>query len=211
MWTLQARKSRKSVLEPTFQGAKRFEELHVFVDGAARGNPGPAAIGVLVLTRQGREVASFGEAIGEATNNFAEYTALVHALRLLSVFEVDRLRIYTDSELMALQLRGEYRVKEKTLRSLYAQVMSMLGRYRDWRIEHVPRERNQEADRLANLALDQAGPPFSPRRRREAETGPGQESLFGVAEERPADEELPAAGGPEEPGGDEGGGRRGEE
>ncbi len=166
------------MIEPAFQGAKRFEELHVFVDGAARGNPGPAAIGVLVLTRQGRKVASFGEVIGEATNNFAEYTALVHALRLLSVFEVDRLRLYTDSELMALQLRGEYRVKEKTLSSLYAQVASMLGRYRDWDIEHVPRERNQEADRLANQALDQAGPrPFA-RRRREADSSQGQEALF---------------------------------
>lgn len=159
----------------------------MFVDGAARGNPGPAAIGVLVLTRQGRRVASFGEVIGEATNNFAEYTALVHALRLLSVFEVDRLRLYTDSELMALQLRGEYRVKEKTLRSLYAQVTSMLDRYRDWEIEHVPRERNQEADRLANQALDEAGPRSFPRRRREADAEQGQESLFAAEGERPED------------------------
>lgn len=199
------------MLEPAFQGAKRFEELHVFVDGAARGNPGPAAIGVLVLTRQGREVASFGEVIGEATNNFAEYTALVHALRLLSVFEVDRLRIYTDSELLALQLCGEYRVKERTLRSLYAQVMSMLGRYRDWRIEHIPRERNQEADRLANLALDQAGPLSRPRRRREVESGPGQESLFAAADEQPAAEERLGTGEQAEPDEGEGSGRRGEE
>ena len=114
---MQARKKR-SVVEPEFQGARRFEELHVYVDGAARGNPGPAAIGVVILTRQGKKVAAFGEAIGETTNNYAEYTALVHALRLLSVFEVDRLRIYADSELMARQVRGEYRVKESSLRSL---------------------------------------------------------------------------------------------
>ena len=137
---MDKRKNRESVLEPAFQGAKRFEELYVYVDGAARGNPGPAAIGVVVLTREGKRVAAFGEAIGQTTNNYAEYTALVHALRLLSVFEVDRLRLYTDSELMAKQVKGEYRVKEKTLHSLNAQVMSMLRRYRDWEIAHVPRE-----------------------------------------------------------------------
>lgn len=153
---MERRKSRKSVVEPAFQGARRFEELHVFIDGAARGNPGPAAIGVVVLTRQGRRVAAFGEVIGEATNNFAEYTALVHALRLLSVYEVDRLHIYADSELVVRQIRGLYRVKERSLRSLHFQVMSMLGRYRDWSIQHIPREENREADRLANQALDEA-------------------------------------------------------
>ncbi len=154
---MESRRSRKSVVEPAFQAARRFEELHVYVDGAARGNPGPAAIGVVVLTRQGRKVAAFGESIGEATNNYAEYTALIHALRLLSVYEVDRLRIYTDSELMVQQVKGSYRVKEKSLRSLYAQVMSMLARYRDWSIQHIPRDENREADRLANQALDESG------------------------------------------------------
>jgi len=155
---LQKRKSKKSVVEAAFQGARRFEELHVYVDGAARGNPGPAAIGVLVLTREDKRVAAFGEAIGQTTNNYAEYTALVHALRLLSVFEVDRLRLYTDSELMAKQVKGEYRVKEKTLHSLNAQVMSMLQRYKDWEISHVPREQNAEADELANRALNEGVP-----------------------------------------------------
>lgn len=166
------------MVDPFFQGAKRFEELHVHVDGAARGNPGPAAIGVVVKTRQGRKVAAFGEAIGETTNNYAEYTALVHALRLLSVFEVDRLRIHTDSELVARQIRGEYRVRDKNLRSLYAQVMSMLGRYRDWEVLHVPREENAEADDLANLALDEAGFAGTRAGRRAAEPPSGQESLF---------------------------------
>lgn len=154
---MERRKSRKSVVDPAFQGARRFDELHVFIDGAARGNPGPAAIGVVILTRQGRRVAAFGEAIGEATNNFAEYTALVHAMRLLSAYEVERLRIYADSELVVRQIQGLYRVRERSLRSLHSQVMSMLGRYRDWSIQHVPREQNREADRLANHALDVAG------------------------------------------------------
>ena len=184
---MEPRKSKRSIVEPTFQGAKRFEELHVYVDGAARGNPGPAAIGVVVLTRHDRRIAAFGETIGETTNNYAEYTALVHALRLLSVFEVDRLRLYTDSELMAQQVKGEYRVKEKTLRSLYAQVMSMLRRYRDWEITHVPRERNAEADRLANRALNEGGPSPGTGPRREPPPPEGQESLFADAEGEPGE------------------------
>lgn len=175
-------------MEPTFQGAKRFEELHVYVDGAARGNPGPAAIGVVVLTRHDRRVAAFGETIGETTNNYAEYTALVHALRLLSVFEVDRLRLFTDSELMAQQVKGEYRVKEQTLRSLHAQVMSMLRRYKDWEITHVPRERNAEADRLANRALNEGGPPQGGSPRREPPPPEGQESLFAEADGKPGEQ-----------------------
>ncbi len=166
------------MLEEAFQGAKRFEELHVYVDGAARGNPGPAAIGVVVLTRQGRRVASFGESIGETTNNYAEYTALVHALRLLSVFEVDRLRIHTDSELMAKQVKGEYRVKEKTLHSPYAQVMSMLGRYKDWDIAHIPREGNAEADLLANRALNEDVKVSGRPARKQPPPPQGQSALF---------------------------------
>ncbi|MGQ9756621.1 MAG: ribonuclease HI family protein [Actinomycetota bacterium] len=165
-------------MDPAFQGARRFDELHVFIDGAARGNPGPAAIGVVILTRQGRRVAAFGEAIGEATNNFAEYTALVHALRLLSVYEVERLRVYADSELVVRQIQGLYRVKERSLRSLHSQVMSMLGRYRDWSIQHVPREENREADRLANHALDEAGDRFPPAVSQSGAPSEEQPSLF---------------------------------
>ena len=175
---MEPRKSKRSIVEPTFQGARRFEELHVYVDGAARGNPGPAAVGVVVLTRHGKRVAAFGETIGVTTNNYAEYTALVHALRLLSVFEVDRLRIYTDSELMAMQVKGNYRVKEKTLRSPYEQVMSMLRSYKDWEIVHIPRERNAEADRLANHALNEGATFEGVPPRREPPPPEGQESLF---------------------------------
>jgi len=151
----RSKKSKRSIMEPPFQGARRFDELHVYVDGAAKGNPGPGGIGVVIYTREGRRVAAFGEAIGVATNNFAEYTALVHALRALSVFEVDKLRIYTDSELMASQVKGEYKVKDKALRSLNTQVMSMLRGYREWEIEHIPREKNVEADLYANRAINE--------------------------------------------------------
>jgi ribonuclease HI len=142
------------VINPSFKGASRFDCLTVYTDGAARGNPGHASIGVVIKDESGREVASFGEYIGTATNNLAEYTALVHALRLLSAFEVGRLRLRVDSDLLARQLRGEYRVKEPHLRVLHAQVSSMLKRYADWSVEHVPREENREADAQANRALD---------------------------------------------------------
>lgn len=165
-------------METAFRGARYFEELRVFVDGAARGNPGPAAIGVVVLTREGKKVASFGEVIGAATNNFAEYTALVHALRLLSAYEVERLRIFTDSELVASQVKGEYRVREATLKSLHAQVLSMLRRYRAWEINHIPREENAEADLLANRALNEAPPPRAAAPQAGAPPPRGQSSLF---------------------------------
>ncbi len=150
---MTARREEPAV-DPGFRPPRDFEELRVYTDGAARGNPGPAAIGVVVFTPDGGEVARFGLYIGETTNNYAEYTALVHALRLLSAFGVGRLRIFSDSDLMVQQLKGNYRVKEPHLKSLYAQAVAMLGRYREWRIDHVPREENREADGLANQALD---------------------------------------------------------
>lgn len=165
-------------METPFKGARRFDELHVYVDGASRGNPGPAAIGVVVLTREGRKVAAFGEAIGEATNNFAEYTALVHALRMLSVFEVDRLRVYTDSELMASQVNGDYRVKEKSLRSLCAQALSMLRRYRGFEVAHIPRENNIDADLLANRALNEDSLVGTKSAKKEPPPPAGQSRLF---------------------------------
>ncbi len=129
-----------------------FRELHVHVDGAAKGNPGPAGIGVVVRTADGEKVAEFAMPIGETTNNYAEYTALVHALRLLSAFQVESVVVFTDSELVSRQLAGEYRVREQSLKSLHFQVRHMLSLYRRWRVKHVGREENREADRLASWA-----------------------------------------------------------
>ncbi len=170
-----------SVINPAYRGRSSFGSLTVQTDGAARGNPGPASIGVVVREEGGEEVASFGEYIGTATNNAAEYTALVHALRLLSAFEVGRLRLRVDSELLAKQLRGEYRVKEPHLQALHAQAMSMLGRYQDWSVEHVPREENREADALANQALDDYAESRGKGEggRAEGDGRPPQGSLFG--------------------------------
>ena len=99
-------------------------------------------------------MASFSQYIGENTNNYAEYTALVHALRLLSAFNLGKTVDLLDSDLMVQQVKGVYRVKQPHLKSLHSQVMSLLGSFRNWRIDHVPREENREADKLANQALD---------------------------------------------------------
>lgn len=147
-----------TVIREPFRCPRSFKEVHVYVDGAARGNPGPAGIGVLIRTPEGDTVAEFGLAIDVATNNYAEYTALVHALRLLSALEAECVVVFTDSELVARQLSGEYRVREQSLKSLYAQVMNMLSLYPRWRVEHIGREKNREADRLASeAARGQAG------------------------------------------------------
>lgn len=145
-----------TVLRERFRPPVRFPELHVYVDGAAKGNPGPAGIGVVVLAPDGETVAEFGMAIGETTNNYAEYTALVHALRLLTALEVEGVVVFTDSELVARQLSGEYRVREPSLKTLHEQAMRLLSRYPRWRVEHVERERNREADRLASRAAAEA-------------------------------------------------------
>ena len=149
-----SRQEGNSVLDPGLQSRMAFDELLVHTDGAARGNPGPAAIGVYVTTPSGEVVARFSQYIGETTNNYAEYTALIHALRLVSVFDLEALRLFSDSELMVQQVKGNYRVKEPTLKSLHSQVTAMLAAYPKWRIDHVPREKNREADGLANQALD---------------------------------------------------------
>lgn len=151
-----SQKRKDSVLGPGLCGIGPFSELVVFTDGAARGNPGPASIGVVIKDKKGHTVASFGDYIGTTTNNQAEYTALVHALRFLSAFQVERLSLRVDSELLARQLRGEYKVREPHLRTLHTQALSMLRRYDEWRVEEIPRERNREADALANGALDAA-------------------------------------------------------
>ncbi len=165
-----------SVVDQAFQGSKFFDELFIYTDGAARGNPGPASIGVVIYTRHGKKVASFGQCIGVATNNFAEYTALIHGLRAISMFNVGRVHLRTDSELVARQLQGSYRVRDKNLRPLYEQVVGMLSRYRDYDVHHIDREMNREADRLANEALDCGGPVTELEE--EELPGSGQESLF---------------------------------
>lgn len=126
----------------------------VHVDGGARGNPGPAAVAAVVRDAGGSVVCERGEAIGEATNNVAEYRALLLGIELARERGAEEVELVGDSELIVRQVRGEYKVKQPVLRELNRQVRGSLAAFRDWSIRHVPREQNADADRLVNEALD---------------------------------------------------------
>jgi ribonuclease HI len=128
--------------------------LEVFTDGASRGNPGPAAAGVLFRLKDGPDLAQHSEAIGKATNNVAEYRAVVAALEHCRRWKVARVHLYMDSELIVRQLNGTYRVKSPDLRPLYQQVIFLSKDLADFKVRHVKRGHNAHADHLANLALD---------------------------------------------------------
>jgi probable phosphoglycerate mutase len=126
-------------------------------DGGARGNPGPAAYGYVLEAEDGTVLAAHGEAIGEATNNVAEYRALVAGLEKAVELGVDELEVVSDSELVVKQMRGEYKVKNEVLRELKEAAANVAERLRSVRYTAVRREHNELADRLVNDALDAAG------------------------------------------------------
>jgi ribonuclease HI len=132
------------------------ERLRVHVDGGARGNPGPAAIAAVVTDADGAVLEERGERIGEATNNVAEYRALLLGIERASELGASELELVGDSELVVRQVRGEYKVKDAGLKPLHAQVMRALDGFDEWSIRHVRREANEEADRLVNEVLDSA-------------------------------------------------------
>jgi ribonuclease HI len=123
-------------------------------DGGARGNPGPAAYGYVLETEDGTVLAAHGERIGVATNNVAEYSALVAGLEKALELGVEELEVVSDSELMVKQMRGEYKVKNETLQELKSDAVRLARRLRAVRYEAVRREHNELADRLVNEALD---------------------------------------------------------
>ena len=128
---------------------------HVYFDGASRGNPGPAAIGWVLVTDEGI-VDEGGDRIGETTNNRAEYAALIRALEAADGHGFDEVDVRGDSELIVRQVRGEYDTNNPELRERRVRARELLARFDRWTIEHVPREVNDRADALANEALDDA-------------------------------------------------------
>lgn len=125
-------------------------------DGGARGNPGPAGIGVLLQRPDGRVIAEMGEGIGIATNNVAEYKALIAGLELALDRDVSQLQVCLDSKLVVFQLKGEWKIKKAGLRPLALTARALMKRFEECTIEHVPRELNADADRLANQGMDAA-------------------------------------------------------
>jgi ribonuclease HI len=124
------------------------------VDGGARGNPGPAGVGVVLTDERGKEVDRANAYIGEATNNVAEYRAVLLGLDRAHALGARELEIVNDSELIARQLTGRYRVKKEDLRMLHAQATEALRGFERWSIRSVPREQNDVADALVNDAID---------------------------------------------------------
>jgi ribonuclease HI len=126
----------------------------LYVDGGARGNPGPAGVGVVLTGADGVELDRANAYIGETTNNVAEYRALLLGLDRARALGVDELEIVNDSELVARQLTGEYKVKKEDLRLLHAQARQALAGFAKWSIRSVPRAKNEVADALVNEAID---------------------------------------------------------
>jgi ribonuclease HI len=133
---------------------REHSRLVVHVDGGARGNPGPAAIGVVVSAPDGTIVDELGERIGVATNNVAEYRALLRGVEHASELGARELELINDSDLVAKQLTGAYKVKHPAMQPLHAQAIAALERFDSWRIQSVPRAQNERADALVNEALD---------------------------------------------------------
>ena len=132
-------------------------ELIVYCDGASRGNPGPAAYGIVVTMRDGREILSEGRAIGRCTNNEAEYRGLARALEVVGQYQPAQVEVRLDSELLVQQMNGRYRVRAPGLAPLHARVQELVRALPSVRFVHVPRGANARADALANAALDAQG------------------------------------------------------
>lgn len=157
---VEGQKSPKSIFEFRVSNLQRGKvqttEAIAHIDGASRGNPGPAAYAVVMESSDGSRREGFSGCLGVTTNNVAEYQALLAALEYALRNHYRSLHVQTDSELLALQIEGVYKVKSPALKPLVERARQMIRRLESFSIQHVPREQNQEADRLANQALDAA-------------------------------------------------------
>ena len=145
----------------------------LYADGGARGNPGPAGIGVVLKDANGEVVGEIAESIGEATNNVAEYSALIAGLELALAKGVTDLDVFLDSKLVVFQMKGEWKIKNDRLRTLAVRARSLLNRFPTNSIQHVGREHNSDADALANQGMDLAMLDWDADR-----ANPGQQSFL---------------------------------
>jgi len=129
-------------------------EFKLFIDGASRGNPGPAAYG-FVIYHKGEKIKEQSGFLGEATNNVAEYSALLEGLKSLKNMKAEKVVVYSDSQLVVRQIKGEYKVRDSKLKPLYKMCLDLLKEFTFVNILHIEREKNKEADRLANKVLDE--------------------------------------------------------
>lgn len=128
--------------------------MEIYIDGAAKGNPGPAGVGVVIL-QDGNPVKSLHKFIGNTTNNVAEYTALIYALQEAIILKADKVKVFSDSELLCRQIAGIYKVRHINLKPLFEQVKHLADSLSSFEIKHIPRTENQQADKLAKKASEQ--------------------------------------------------------
>jgi probable phosphoglycerate mutase len=131
-------------------------KARLHADGGARGNPGPAGIGAILLDERGEVLAELALPLGISTNNDAEYRALIAGLELAQAHNITELHVFMDSQLVVSQVKGEWKIKKDHLRPLAVRARSLLDGFEKARLSHVPREENADADRLANQAMDLA-------------------------------------------------------
>ncbi|MFA5115463.1 MAG: ribonuclease HI family protein [Candidatus Omnitrophota bacterium] len=129
-----------------------MKQLEIHIDGASSGNPGPAGVGVVICDGS-RVIKNISEYIGHATNNVAEYSALICALKQAAALKAENVIINTDSQLLYRQLKKEYRIKDERLRLLYREVLELMKPFKGVSLRNIPREENQGADKLAGLAI----------------------------------------------------------
>ena len=164
-------------LFPTRQSDTPDEYLLAHIDGGSRGNPGPAGYGVVITDQDRRKVAGLSEYLGHQTNNYAEYSGLLAALDYALQHGHKALKVVGDSELLVKQIRGEYKVKSPALQDLYLRARQQIAKLDWFSIQHVLREKNHEADRLANLAMDKG----MGRIRPDTQTAPNSSDATGSA------------------------------
>lgn len=128
--------------------------LKIYTDGASRGNPGHAAIGIVIQNENSQLVKEISDYVGINTNNYAEYQAVLRALKEAKSLNADEVTLFSDSELICRQLMGKYKVKSNNIRPLFTKVISLASQLRSFSVVHIRREKNSHADKLANIALD---------------------------------------------------------
>jgi len=132
-----------------------MRQLKIYIDGASKGNPGPSGIGVVIF-RDGETIKNIASFIGNATNNVAEYTALIYALQEGLLLNAENIEINTDSQLLYRQLKKIYKIKSANIKGLYNQVLHLMSAFKQVSVKHIPREENRGADKLANKAVKEA-------------------------------------------------------
>lgn len=150
-----AAEAERQAAEAAVQASARPVRTRLFTDGAARGNPGPAGAGAVIISPDGHVVAKVGKFLGDETNNVAEYMGLIIGLKRAKAMGIKELDVLADSELLVKQLNGEYAVKAEHLKPLHEEARALLKAFSEIEIRHIPREENAQADAMSNRAIDE--------------------------------------------------------